>query len=369
MNKFLIDLKKKVAQSKKNNFGLENYDEYRYGKYTPPKTFVEAPVHFLKQIVKRLIGYESIKLEKWIDGHEEGLMTVYEKLNKSGQELLIDLIAFRFLGYRHVKLKRNNKEYWNAIDSGNSMADKNDTYDPHFMGIVLDKIDLNPLGYDIKFYFTGYAVAIDFILEQYAYKNEGKTIVDVAQGDVVIDAGACWGDTALYFAHKTGSLGRVYSFEFIPDNIKLFNVNRSLNPHLADRMKLVEHPLSHTSDINIYYKDNGPGSRVAFNPFDTQTGTTTTISIDDFVKSNNIEKVDFIKMDIEGAETSALNGAMETIKRFKPKLAIAIYHSLVDMYKIPELILSLNLGYEIFIDHFTLHEEETVCYAKIMNTV
>ena len=74
-------------------------------------------------------------------------------------------------------------------------------------------------------------------------------------------------------------------------------------------------------------------------------------------------------MDIEGAETSALNGAIETIKRFKPKLAIAIYHSLVDMYKIPELILSLNLGYEIFIDHFTLHEEETVCYAKIMNTL
>ena len=70
-------------------------------------------------------------------------------------------------------------------------------------------------------------------------------------------------------------------------------------------------------------------------------------------------------MDIEGAELLALEGAIETIKKFKPKLAIATYHSLSDFVKIPNWILGLDLGYEIFIDHFTIHSEETVCFARI----
>ena len=69
-------------------------------------------------------------------------------------------------------------------------------------------------------------------------------------------------------------------------------------------------------------------------------------------------------MDIEGTEPNALNGAIETIKKFKPKLAIAIYHSTDDFVNIPNWILDLNLNYELFLGHFTIHSEETVCFAK-----
>ena len=69
-------------------------------------------------------------------------------------------------------------------------------------------------------------------------------------------------------------------------------------------------------------------------------------------------------MDIEGSETAALIGAIETIKKFKPKLAIAIYHSVDDLVNIPTWILNLDLDYEIFIGHYTIHAEETVCFAK-----
>ena len=69
-------------------------------------------------------------------------------------------------------------------------------------------------------------------------------------------------------------------------------------------------------------------------------------------------------MDIEGAEPLALEGAIETIKRFRPKLAIAIYHSMNDFVAIPNWILNLDLDYEIFIGHYTIHAEETVCFAK-----
>ena len=105
-------------------------------------------------------------------------------------------------------------------------------------------------------------------------------------------------------------------------------------------------------------------SKIEFEPFIDQTGFTTTISIDDFVNNNGLEKVDFIKMDIEGAECSALEGAVETIMKFKPKLAIAIYHSMDDMVNIPNWINDLNLGYKLYLGHYTIHAEETVIFAK-----
>ena len=98
-------------------------------------------------------------------------------------------------------------------------------------------------------------------------------------------------------------------------------------------------------------------------PFADQTGATTTTTIDDFVRQREISRVDFIKMDIEGSEPAALEGAGETILKYRPKLAIAIYHSVSDFVGIPNWILDLNIGYKIFIDHFTIHSEETVCFA------
>ena len=62
------------------------------------------------------------------------------------------------------------------------------------------------------------------------------------------------------------------------------------------------------------------------NMMTVETKTVNVTTIDEFVKSNNIEKVDFIKADIEGAERDMLRGATEVLKKFAPKLAICIYH-------------------------------------------
>jgi hypothetical protein len=69
-------------------------------------------------------------------------------------------------------------------------------------------------------------------------------------------------------------------------------------------------------------------------------------------------------MDIEGAELFALEGARNTIRRFKPKLAIAIYHSIDDFVTIPKWIMDLDVDYNFYLGHYTIHEEETVFFAK-----
>ena len=85
-----------------------------------------------------------------------------------------------------------------------------------------------------------------------------------------------------------------------------------------------------------------------------------TVSIDNVL---NGEEATFIKMDVEGAELNALKGARETILRYKPKLAICVYHKPEDIWEIPSYILSLNSSYKLYLRHYSLVTAETVLYA------
>jgi hypothetical protein len=58
-----------------------------------------------------------------------------------------------------------------------------------------------------------------------------------------------------------------------------------------------------------------------------------------------------------------LKGAEHTIRRFRPNLAIALYHGDNDFIDIPNYLESLKLEYELFLDHFTIHREETILFA------
>jgi hypothetical protein len=70
------------------------------------------------------------------------------------------------------------------------------------------------------------------------------------------------------------------------------------------------------------------------------------VKIDTLVEQLGLERVDFIKMDIEGAEVDALLGAKETISQFKPKLAICTYHRPTDPIEIRKILLKYNPNYK-----------------------
>lgn len=83
-------------------------------------------------------------------------------------------------------------------------------------------------------------------------------------------------------------------------------------------------------------------------------------SIDNILKGN---KVTFIKLDIEGSEKEALIGAKKTIKKFKPRLAVSIYHKYLDSFDLALTLLELNENYKFGIRHYTLTSLETILYA------
>ena len=67
-------------------------------------------------------------------------------------------------------------------------------------------------------------------------------------------------------------------------------------------------------------------------------------------------------MDIEGAEYEAILGCINIIKKCSPTLAISVYHSISDFWRIPFLVLSINPNYKLFVRHYTETGYETVMY-------
>jgi FkbM family methyltransferase len=100
------------------------------------------------------------------------------------------------------------------------------------------------------------------------------------------------------------------------------------------------------TDISINEKNSGGNSIVGM----AQQDITEKISIttlDKFVEENRLERVDFIKSDIEGAERDMLKGATNVLKTFAPKLAICTYHLPDDPEVLENIILSANPAYKV----------------------
>ena len=70
-------------------------------------------------------------------------------------------------------------------------------------------------------------------------------------------------------------------------------------------------------------------------------------TIDNFVKENNIKKVDFIKADIEGAERNMLIGARQTLQKHQPNISICTYHLDDDPEVLENIIISTNSNYVV----------------------
>ena len=366
MSVYKSEIRNIIIKNLPNNLGLDNFDEYRFGfpSFRGENSQVSA-IELLRKKILNLFGLFQIPLKKKFITEIDRIFLEYnlsflKELNDVDRYLFHQLIVFRIMGFRYIRLRTNNQRYWNSIRKGLS-TQTDEFINVDFMNVNrLYMCDLSKIGKNIKLYFGGYGVAIDFIIEQYSY-NVNDFIINAESGDFVLDLGGCFGDTALYFADLVGERGKVFSFEFIPSNISIFNKNIELNPHLKNQIELVPFPVYEVSHQKVFYVDNGPGSYVSFDMTENVDGEVDTISVDDFVFSNSLPQVDFIKMDIEGVELMALKGCLNTIDKFRPKLAIAIYHSDNDFYNIPNFLISL--GYKIFINHYTIHQEETICFA------
>ena len=188
-----------------------------------------------------------------------------------------------------------------------------------------------------------------WILESYALPG----ICEVKPGDIVIDCGAYTGNTTLYFSQKTGLGGHVYGFEAARDVFSQY-------------VKNIGHIKNCTPIRSAVSKENGTatfGGPPASASIGQQGEEVTTVALDDFISKNNIPRVDFIKMDVEGAEADVLLGASKLIKQFRPKMALSIYHNRYDLYVLPAIVRKIDPNYNFYLRHYSNNAYETVVFC------
>jgi len=280
----------------------------------------------------------------------------YELLNDEfSRSQYIQYVCYKAINSSRIRLDTGKMDIERDVKKVLNCEIKNDLIKGFSNIGNLNLYDLSKIGYEAQLINEPIGTLIDFVYEQYAYKD----IFRVEKDDVVIDCGGAIGDTAVYFSAKGAS--EVHVFEFIPSNIGLIHKQMELNSHFKTKVKIVEYAVWSSTDVELSYLDKGNSSRV--DAVGVYPNSVKTMSIDDMCIRNNVVKVDLIKMDIEGAELPALMGAQDTISKFKPKLAICVYHKSNDLLEIPEYIKSLNPDYDFYFNYYTDVGWEAVLYA------
>ena len=165
-----------------------------------------------------------------------------------------------------------------------------------------------------------------------------------AKGDIAIDGGAFDGATALDFA-KQGAT--VYAFEMNENNYK--NCAARIDTSGGEDIVLENLGLSNQESEETY-RPGAAGSRK--DPNGTLIAKFT--DLDTYALKNRLPRVDYIKLDIEGAELDMLRGAAKTITRYKPKMAISAYHRREDLWTLANYVKSLRSDYEFKFRHYRI---------------
>jgi FkbM family methyltransferase len=178
----------------------------------------------------------------------------------------------------------------------------------------------------------------------YGY-TDGVFDVTVRKGDVVIDAGAWIGDFSAYAVFKGAT---AYAFEPVRETYQLLCKTRDLNLNKGKIYPIQKGLGSSECEMNISIdiKNSGANS-IAINRQQNMNEKVFITTLDKFVEETEIERIDFIKADIEGAEREMLKGASNVLKTFAPKLAICTYHLPDDPEVLEKIILDANPDYTV----------------------
>ncbi|WP_181243882.1 FkbM family methyltransferase [Chamaesiphon polymorphus] len=168
--------------------------------------------------------------------------------------------------------------------------------------------------------------------------------------EVFVDCGGFDGDTTEEFCKRYPDYKKVFLFE--PSATNLAKARQRLQNFR--NIEMIELGVSDREGILKFNPESGSASCVS------DSGSSQ-ISVTTLDKSIN-EKVTFIKMDLEGWELKALQGAIEHIAKDRPKLAIAVYHHPSDFWRISEFILDVRDDYDVYLRHYTEGWSETVMF-------
>jgi FkbM family methyltransferase len=173
--------------------------------------------------------------------------------------------------------------------------------------------------------------------------------------EVFVDCGAYDGDSIRSFLDQPKkSFQRIYSFEPDPANFSKLEKEVSLRPE-RESITLQRAAVGAQTGTVTFSGDGNEASSVGKGDM-----VVNCVALDEVLSGM---QPTYIKIDIEGAELDALNGARGIIQRYSPVLAVCTYHVQDHLWKIPLLIQSINPNYSFFLHPHLVEGWDLVCYA------
>lgn len=176
-------------------------------------------------------------------------------------------------------------------------------------------------------------------------------------GMVVLDVGANIGEITLLAAQRVGPEGRVFSFEPMDEISKQLEWHVKINDFHQVSIEKIALGDSIADNIPIYLscgqvaedENGGLGSLYGGGQGENPIQHISMTTLDDWQSKQHLERIDLIKIDIEGAELACLKGAKKSIQQYKPKIIIEIqdFSSARAGYKSSDILYFLSaLNYE-----------------------
>jgi FkbM family methyltransferase len=186
------------------------------------------------------------------------------------------------------------------------------------------------------------SIVRDIIIKDQYYAKEF-----IKNGYCVLDCGANFGIFSLYAAYLNEN-GKIYAIEPVKETADI--MQRLLDFFEVKNVKIIRKAVGDEKKKAFINVVPYQLSLISSTLLDVNYGKKEEIevdTIDNIVKEEKIERVDFIKMDIEGYERYALKGAIETIKKHKPIIVVSAYHLADDKKVLPEIVKSAYANYEV----------------------
>lgn len=296
---------------------------------------------------------------EWLAAHGERLWDVRERLADDTSRLVFDLhLVLRGAGPARFCFPRPEFTDWLIVHGREPFAAEGLPAD--YLGQPLEVFDLTvaDTGTRVRLVATALQVGLCNAYRQYVPTRSG-TPLGPRPGDVVLDCGACIGDFGTLFAALVGAGGAVHLFDPVPLHGRYCRHQMALNPHLAPLL----HPVQAAVGAASMSVSGATGDVERVSPGGLAVDAYEQVSLDDYAAAAQLARVDFVKMDIEGAELDALAGAGHCLARDRPRLAISAYHRPEHLWEIPAAILAANPGYRLHFGHHMPVKWESVYYA------
>ena len=190
----------------------------------------------------------------------------------------------------------------------------------------------------------------------YNYKHYfDLDVIPNCDNQVFVDVGAYIGDTTLDYIKIYNNYKKIYCYEITNYTMAILKNNLGEYKNIVYKNKAV------SCENSILYLKNS-----LVNSSANQVDNNGEIEIETVSLDNDIlEKIDMIKMDIEGSEYNALIGAKNHIINDKPILLISVYHNNEDLWKLPKLIYEYNNNYNFYLRYYgnNIFPTEIVLFA------